>query len=99
MVLVAGTQCEITLAYIASRLPLAQAVLQVRSDQGNPSSLRLEGTALPEAPADPPPVPPAVPEGGGGCSVGPPRNGALDPMLVLMAWLASLALWQRRRKP
>lgn len=97
--LVAGTQCEITLAYSASRLPLAQAALQLRSDQGNPPSLRLDGTALPETPTEPPPVPPVVPEGGGGCSVGPPRNGALDPLLVLMAWLASAALWQRRRKP
>ncbi|RYF39502.1 MAG: choice-of-anchor D domain-containing protein, partial [Comamonadaceae bacterium] len=92
---VAGTSCEITLLYVPSLLPAAQAVLQLRSDQGNPPSVRLEG----ESPAGPSQPPEALPvaDSGGGCSTRPP--GAKDPILPLALMAAAWAVLARRRRP
>ncbi|RZJ26249.1 MAG: cytochrome c [Haliea sp.] len=89
---VAGTSCELTLAYMPSLLPSAQAVLQLRSDQANPPSVRLEGEAHAGA-SQPDPLP--VADSGGGCSTRPP--GPKDPILPLALMMAALAALVRRR--
>jgi cytochrome c553 len=96
-VLLAGTQCELVLAYTPGALAEAQAVLQLRSDQGNPMSLRLEGAGLAQEPKSEDPPAPALAESGGGCSVGPPNLRRTDPLLLLAAFLAALAAWKRQR--
>lgn len=91
--LVAGTRCELTLAYTPGAQP-AQAVLQLRSDQGNPASLSLEGAAAAAAEAPAPPDVLAAADSGGGCTAGPPGKKA-DPTLWLAALLAAAALLGR----
>lgn len=96
-ILQSGTQCNLTLLYTPSLLPLVQATLQIRSDQSNPSSVRLEGVAAP-SPAVSPPAELLVSGGsGGGCSTGPPGQRVFDPVLLLAATLAAWALNRRRR--
>lgn len=91
-VLQAGTSCTLVIGYTAGRVP-AQAALQMRSDQGNPQGLRLEGLPLTEQP-----VVPDVAQSGGGCSIGPPANrGRWDPLLPLLVFVAALA-WRGRRR-
>lgn len=98
-VLQAGTRCEISLVYTPSLLPLVQASLQLRSDQGNPPSIRLEGSAS-QMPPPAPPVEQLLTGGGsgGGCSMGPPSQRVFDPVLALAALLAASALGRRRRR-
>lgn len=91
-VVVAGTGCDITLAYMPSLLPTAQAVLQLRSDQANPPSVRLEGEAPSGISQPPDPLPLA--DSGGGCSTRPP--GPKDPLLPLALLAAAAALLARR---
>lgn len=95
-VLQAGSQCDLTLLYSPSLLPVVHATLQIQSNQTHPASLRLEGMAAPA----PSPVPGmemlASGGSGGGCSVGPPSQRAFDPVLVLAALLAAWALGWRR---
>lgn len=91
-VLVAGTSCEMQLIYTPGLADSTQATLQLRSDQANPPSLRLEGARTPPMPAETLPA-----EGGGGCSTRPP-GGPKDPLLPLLAVLATAwALWRPRR--
>lgn len=93
-VVVAGTSCEMTLVYTPSLAASAQATLQLRSDQANPPSLRLEGAAA-STPLPTEPLP--IVDGGGGCSTRPP-GGAKDPLLPLLAALATAwALWRPKR--
>ena len=95
-VLVAGTQCDMALLYSPSLLPLAQAVLQVRSDQGNPASVRLEGGAAAAAPQPSAGDLVAAGDSGGGCTVGPPGRQVVDPSLLLAALLAAWMLTRQR---
>lgn len=95
-VLLAGTQCDLTLLYTPNQLPVVQATLQLRSDQANPASVRLEGVAPPAA-APAPMEPLAAGGSGGGCSVGPPGQRLFDPVLALAALLAAWTLGRRRR--
>lgn len=89
-VVVAGTSCEMVLVYSPSLSPSAQATLQLRSDQANPPSLRLEGAVATALPVEPVPVADA----GGGCSTRPP-GGTKDPLLALLAVLATVwVLWR-----
>lgn len=89
-VLQAGTSCTLVVAHTASRLPLAQATLQLRGDGGNPASVALEATLPATAPTEPGPT--ALPvESGGGCSVGPPGSQHRD--ISLAAWLLLAAAW------
>lgn len=100
-VLVAQTGCEMVVSYSPSLKPTAEAALQVRSDQANPASIRLEGRSG-TAPVALPDNPVAVgTDSGGGCSVGPPGRKAADPTLALAALLAALASARRfgRRGP
>lgn len=99
-VLQAGTGCELTLAYSPGLLPLAQAVLQTRSDQGNPGSLALQGVGIAATPPSAIPVEQMLESGsgGGGCSAGPPDQKSWDPMLTLMALLAAIAAMARSRR-
>lgn len=99
-VLQAGTGCEMTLVHSPGLLPLAQAVLQTRSDQGNPGSLALHGVGIAVTPPSAIPVEQLLESGsgGGGCSAGPPNQKSWDPMLMLMALLASIAAWARNRR-
>ena len=96
-VLVAGTRCDLAVTYEPDLRPLVLATLQLRSDQGNPASVLLEGVA--------PPVPPqplqatAVPDSGGGCTVGPPNRQLFDPVLLLAVLSAALAAAARGRRP
>jgi cytochrome c553 len=94
-VLQAGARCDVVIAFTPNQLPLAEAVLQVRSDQGHPTSLRLEGSARAE-PVPPPVDPIAAADSGGGCSVGPPRPGREDPTLVALLLGAAWAFGRRR---
>lgn len=96
-ILQAGTDCELVLSYQPSQLPHVQAGLQLRSDQGNPPALRLDGLPVQaEAPPDlPPPVPVAD---GGGCSVGPPERRSVDPVLALALLVSAWALGGRVRR-
>lgn len=92
-VLQAGTACEMVVAYTASQLPQAQAVLQMRGDGGNPASVALQGTLDTQASPQPAPVLPM--ESGGGCSTRPPgRSG--DASLALLALAAAALAWLRR---
>ncbi len=90
--LAAGTGCDLQVVYLASALATVQASLQIRSDQGNPSGLRLEGVQ-----SSPPPAAEVAPQGGGGCSTGPARPPPGDPVLPGAVILA-LALLLRRAK-
>ena len=94
-VLQAGTQCELTLSYTPSQLAESKAVLQLRSDQGNPAALRLDGMAA-APPVTLAPVEPLASGSGGGCSIGPPKQRGHDPLLWLMALLAWGAAASRR---
>jgi cytochrome c553 len=97
-VLQARTACEMVLSYSPSLKPLAEAVLQLRSDQANPPSVRLEGSATPPALRNEP-VPLAA-NSGGGCSAGPPDRRLHDPTLALLALLAAAAaLLRPGRRP
>lgn len=93
-VLQAGTACEMVLAYTANRFLLARATLQMRGDGGNPASVAVEGSALPDATPHSPVA--VVPESGGGCTMGPPSRSQTDISLLLAA-LAALALTRLRR--
>ncbi len=95
-VLQAGTQCEIALGYTPNALPQSLAVLQVRSDQGNPAAVRLEGVASGPAPQTAA-VDVLASSSGGGCSVGPPNTRGHDPVLWLMALFALGRTLIRRR--
>ena len=97
-VLVAETSCDMAVTYTPSLLPLVLATLQLRSNQGNPDSILLEGVA----PPSPPPVQPlqatGVPDSGGGCTLGPPNRQLFDPVLLLAALAAAMAAGLRGRK-
>ena len=96
-VLQAGTQCDLTLSFTPSQLAKSHAVLQLRSDQGNPAALRLDGlAAAPPAPVTP--VETLASSSGGGCSIGPPHQRGHDPLLWLMALLALAAALVRKRR-
>jgi len=91
-VLQAGTSCELTLSYSPNSAHAAESMLQLRSDQGNPGTLRLEGPSA-ATPAEP--VPSAVPTGGGGsCSIGPP--GTRQPDVAMLLALATAIAWLAR---
>ena len=96
-VLVAGTTCDIAVTYVPDLLPMVQATLQLRSDQGNPASVLLEGVAPPVFPE--PLQATVVPDAGGGCTVGPPHRQLFDPVLLLAVLLAALAAAARGRRP
>lgn len=98
-VLQAGTSCEITVSFAPGLLPESKAVLQLRSDQGNPDAVLLEGISTPVA-KPPAPIENMLTSSGGGCSVGPPGGRTSDPLLWLMVALAIAATWGRRsRRP
>lgn len=97
LVVQAMTGCDIVVSYSPSLKPQAEAVLQLRSDQTNPASLRLEGSAA-SSPVAPEPAA-LEPASGGGCSIGPPKRGGIDPTLALLAVLAAAAALWRRRPP
>lgn len=86
-VLQAGTQCDQTIGFVPGALAEAKAVLQLRSDQGNPPAIRLDGFADTRAPQTVPAPLPAQ-QSGGGCSMGPPDSKRIDPLLWLMTLLA-----------
>ena len=94
-VLQAGTSCEMTVSFSPNQQPQSQSVLQLRSDQGNPGAVLLEGASTPAA------KPSALAENlltssGGGCSVGPPGGRIPDPLMWLMVAMALAATWARR---
>ena len=98
-VLQAGTSCEITLSFAPGLLPESKSVLQLRSDQGNPGAVLLEGVSTPAATL-PTPMETLLTSSGGGCSVGPPGGRIPDPLMWLMLVLAIAATWGRRsRRP
>lgn len=84
----AGTQCELTVAYTPSQFAESKAVLQLRSNQGNPPALRLDGIATSPG-ATVLPIEPLTTPTGGGCSIGPPTQRGHDPALWLMALIAA----------
>lgn len=92
----AGTRCDLSIEYTPSLLPSAEAMLSVRSDQTNPTSLRLAGGGVPPAPVEPPPALPV--DGGGGCSTGGGTSRP-DPLLAGLLLVALAALWRRPRGP
>ena len=96
-VLVAGTSCDLSLSYVPDLLPVVLATLQLRSDQGNPESVVLQGVA-PPAPTPPLQAAGAVPDSGGGCTVGPPNRQLFDPVLLLAFLSAALAAAARGRR-
>lgn len=98
-VLVAGTTCDMAISYVPDLLPLVLATLQLRSDQGNPPSVLLEGVAPPAPPQPQPLQATAVPDSGGGCTVGPPHRQLFDPVLLLAVLSAALAAAARGRRP
>ena len=93
-VLQAGTSCNLTLSYAAGSIPQSDAVLQLRSDQTNPSAVRLRGTQTPQAAVEPVLIPP---EGGsgGGCAFtsDPARSRDITLLAALLA-----AAWALRRR-
>lgn len=95
-VLVAGTTCDIAVTYTPDLHPVVLATLQLRSDQGNPDSVLLEGVAAPVPPQ--PLQASAVPDAGGGCTVGPRNRQLFDPVLLLAALSAALAAAARGRR-
>lgn len=95
-VLQAATACEMVLTYTASRLPLAQATLQMRGDGGNPASVAVQGASIPNTPIESPAV--GLPESGGGCTVGPVNRQGTDISLMLAALAAAALAWSRRRR-
>ena len=95
-VLVAGTTCDIAVTYEPDLRPMVLATLQLRSDQGNPASVLLEGVAPPVLPE--PLQATAVPDAGGGCTVGPPNRQLFDPVLLLAVLSAALAAAARGRR-
>ena len=96
-VLQAGTQCDLTLSYTPSQLAESNAALQLRSDQGNPAALRLDGIAA-APPVTLPPVEILASGSGGGCSIGPPNQRGHDPLLWVIALLAFGATLLRRQR-
>ena len=97
-VLLAGTSCEITVSFSPNRQPESKAVLQLRSDQGNPAALLLEGLSTP-ATRPTVPIENVLTSSGGGCSVGPPGGRLPDPLMWLMVAMAAAATRVRRRTP
>ena len=96
-VLQAGTSCEMTVSFSPNQQPMAKAVLQLRSDQGNPGAVLLEGVSTP-ATTPPAPSENLLTSSGGGCSVGPPGGRIPDPLMWLMVAMALAATWARRCK-
>jgi len=97
-VLLAGTACDLTVSYTASRLPLAQSTLQVRSNSGNPASIRVEGIGTPDQPAISVPLDALPTQTGGGCTIGPPNQKQADKTLVMLLGMSALLAWTRRRR-
>jgi cytochrome c553 len=96
-VLLAGTTCDLAVTYTPSLLPVVLATLQLRSNQGNPDSILLEGAAPPSS------APQALqasglPDSGGGCTMGPPNRQQFDPVLLLAALAAAAAAAVRGRR-
>ncbi len=84
----AGTRCDLTVTYTPSQFAESKAVLQLRSNQGNPPALRLDGIAIsPQTTAAP--IEPLTTTTGGGCSIGPPNQRGHDPALWLMVLIAA----------
>lgn len=96
-VLVAETSCDMAVTYTPSLLPVVLATLQLRSNQGNPDSILLEGVAPPSPPVQPVQAT-GVPDSGGGCTLGPPNRQLFDPVLLLAAVAAAMAASLRRRR-
>jgi mono/diheme cytochrome c family protein len=91
LVLAAGAQCVMSVAYAPDLAGSAQAVLQLRSDQGNPPSVVLQAVASATEPAAVDVAP------GGGCSTGAPGRRPFDPLLALLALAAIWAIGRRAR--
>jgi cytochrome c553 len=91
LVLAAGAQCVMSVAYVPDLASRAQAVLQLRSDQGNPPSVALQAIA---SATEPVPLDVAP---GGGCSTGAPGQRLVDPLLALLALAAMWAIGRRAR--
>ena len=95
-VLQAGTSCTLTISYVAGWIPQSDAVLQLRSDQTNPSSVRLQGTLTPQEVAEPVLVPPET-GSGGGCAFTSDPSRSRDMTLIATLLAAALALKRKRR--
>ena len=95
-VLLAGTECVLTVSYTASRLPLAQSSLQVRSNAGNPASIRVEGIGTPDQPIATAPLDVLPAQTGGGCTIGPPGREQADNTLLILVTSAAALAWKRR---
>ena len=96
-VLQAGTSCTLTISYLAGLIPQSHAVLHLRSDQTNPSAVRLQGKLAQQGTAEPVLIPP---EGGSGAGCAftndPSRSRDITLMAALLA--AALALKRNRRR-
>ena len=98
-VLQAGTSCAITVSYVAGSLPRSDAILQLRSDQTNPSAVRLQGSATPRETAEPLPAPlPPSGNSGGGCASTHDASRSRDVTLIAALLAAAWAL-RRKRHP
>lgn len=99
-VLQAGTSCNLSVSYLAGVMPQSNALLQLRSDQTNPSAVRLQGSLTPTAPAQAVLVPPGG-SSGGGCAFtsDPSRSRDITLMAALLAAAAALARQRRRKTP
>lgn len=95
-VLQAGTSCTLNISYVAGLIPQSHAVLQLRSDQTNPSAVRLQGTLTPQEAAEPVLVPPGV-GSGGGCAFTSDPSRSRDITLIAALMAAALALKRKRR--
>lgn len=93
-----GSRCTLKLTFKPSAAGDAQAALQLRTDGTHPPALVLEGRGVGAPPiATPPSAPPVevLPQGGGGCSSGPPGQPA-DPLAPALSLFAALGLLRRR---
>lgn len=96
-VLQAGTSCSLTLSYEAGSIAQSDAVLQLRSDQTNPPSVRLQGIKSPQVVSESAPVAPS--EGsGGGCAFTSDPTQSRDATLMAALLAAALALKRKRKR-
>lgn len=93
----AGTSCTLSVTYVPGLIAKSNAVLQLRSDQTNPSALRLQGSLTPIAPIEPGLIPPGAGSGGGCAYINDPSRSR-DVTLLAALLAAALAIARKRRR-